>query len=144
MCDARRISARGVSLGVQRHVLDRVIVGGRTVTAHEGAVPRIFGRLAIPRGGGPHHPRPTGHALLALARRRNHEGRLALQAAKNCGSADPVSQRINLDDVRRARLEAEAAGTHARPPRSTYQDRKTASCPHPARFASNWPVTPRT
>lgn len=32
-----------VSLGVQRHVLDRVIVGGRTVTAHEGAVPRIFG-----------------------------------------------------------------------------------------------------
>lgn len=37
MCDARRISARGVSLGVQRHVLDRATAGGRTVTAHEGA-----------------------------------------------------------------------------------------------------------
>lgn len=109
MCDARRISARGVSLGVQRHVLDRVIVGRRTVTAHEGAVPRIFGPLVIPRGRRPHHPRPTGHALVAPARGRNHEGRLALQAAKNCGSADPVSQRINLDDVRGARMEAEAA-----------------------------------
>lgn len=99
----------GVSLGVQRHVLDRVIVGRRTVTAHEGAVPRIFGPLVIPRGGRPHHPRPTGHALVAPARGRNYEGRLALQAAKNCGSADPVSQRINLDDVRGARMEAEAA-----------------------------------
>jgi hypothetical protein len=42
MCDARRISARGVSLGVQRHVLVRMAMGGSTLTAHRSAVPLIF------------------------------------------------------------------------------------------------------
>jgi hypothetical protein len=66
MCDARWISARGVSLGVQRHVLDRMTVGVSTVTAHGSAAPLIFGRVTMPRGGRAHHPRSTGHAPRAV------------------------------------------------------------------------------
>ena len=42
MRDARQISAREVSQGVQRHVLDQTTWFGSTVTAHGGAVPLVF------------------------------------------------------------------------------------------------------
>ena len=42
MRDARRISAREVSQGVQRHVLDQTTWFGSTVMAHSGAVPLVF------------------------------------------------------------------------------------------------------
>jgi hypothetical protein len=42
MRDARRFSAREVSQGVQRHVLDQTTGFGSTVTAHGGAAPLVF------------------------------------------------------------------------------------------------------
>jgi hypothetical protein len=45
MRDARRFSAREVSQGVQRHVLDQTTWLGSTVMAHSGAVPLVFERL---------------------------------------------------------------------------------------------------
>ncbi|SFG98857.1 hypothetical protein SAMN02787118_13648 [Streptomyces mirabilis] len=51
MRDARQISARGVSQGVQRHVLDQTTWFGSTVMAHSGVVPLVFERLewTVPR-----------------------------------------------------------------------------------------------
>lgn len=45
MRDARQISAREVSHGVQRHVLDYTTWSGSTVMAYSGAVPLVFERL---------------------------------------------------------------------------------------------------
>ncbi len=45
MCDARQISTRGVSQGVQRHVLAWATRFGSTVGAHSGLVPTVFERL---------------------------------------------------------------------------------------------------
>jgi hypothetical protein len=42
MRDARRFSAREVSQGVQRHVLDQTTWFGSTVMAHSGAAPLVF------------------------------------------------------------------------------------------------------
>lgn len=64
--DARRISARGCSLGVQRLVLDRetaMAAGGSTVTARGCAAPVVFGRPADRA----RRPRPPGG--LGCARR---------------------------------------------------------------------------
>jgi hypothetical protein len=44
MRDARQISAREVSQGVQRHVLDSTTWLGSTVMAHSGAAPLVFER----------------------------------------------------------------------------------------------------
>jgi hypothetical protein len=49
MRDARQISAREVSQGVQRHVLDQTTWFGCTVVARSGAVPLDF-ELASPPG----------------------------------------------------------------------------------------------
>ena len=57
MRDARRFSAREVSLGVQRHVLDQTTWLGSTVMAHSGAVPPVFERSASAGG--------TGHSMSA-------------------------------------------------------------------------------
>lgn len=46
MRNARRISTREVSQGVQRHVLAQTTWFGSTVMAHRGAAPLVFGRLA--------------------------------------------------------------------------------------------------
>lgn len=45
MRDARQISAREVSQGVQRHVLDQTTWFGSTVMAQCGASPLVFERL---------------------------------------------------------------------------------------------------
>lgn len=45
MRDARQISARGVSHGVQRHVLAQTTWFGSTVVAYGGAAPLVFERL---------------------------------------------------------------------------------------------------
>lgn len=45
MRDARQISAREVSQGVQRHFLDWTTWFGSTVMAHSGAAPLVFERL---------------------------------------------------------------------------------------------------
>lgn len=42
MRDARQISSREVSQGVQRHVLTQTTWLGSTVVAHSGAVPLVF------------------------------------------------------------------------------------------------------
>lgn len=68
MCDARQISTRGVSQGVQRHVLAWATWFGSTVGAHSGVVPTVFERLTRGRrtssrrpgtGSGPMPPRPA-------------------------------------------------------------------------------------
>jgi len=56
MRDARQISAREVSQGVQRHVLDQTTGLGSTVMAHSGAAPLVFERLtarSVRPGSGP-------------------------------------------------------------------------------------------
>jgi hypothetical protein len=45
MRDARQISAREVSQGVQRHVLDQTTWFGSTVMAHCGAAPPVCEHL---------------------------------------------------------------------------------------------------
>lgn len=51
MCGARQISARGVSLGVQRHVLVLSDRGGSRVTARGSAAPLVFWPVAMSHSG---------------------------------------------------------------------------------------------
>jgi hypothetical protein len=48
MRDARQISAREVSQGVQRHVLDETTWFGSTVMAHSGAAPLVSSFAGAP------------------------------------------------------------------------------------------------
>lgn len=91
MRDARRISAREVSQGVQRHVLCQTTWFGSTVMAQSGAVPLVFdhgdgavsdvGPPAVPRGPTPVPPARLGQMRLQpglLVIRRislSHDGR---------------------------------------------------------------------